>query len=182
MNKELKTRSVISIIACIIVGLTLVVSGSGKLLQYGEIPGQTAEFIGYVLPRAWLTSTTVFLLYDVLIPYVIPVVELAVGIFLVIGFLPRIMAVITLPLTWVFMANNIFSISQGLAKYPSCECFGIWETMFGTLTPAQSLIFDIVLFVLAVVIIFVEPLKFSRSRDWMENLGKKRPEIDEAEA
>lgn len=174
LDKKRRIKYIVSLVACILIGVTLVFSGTGKLLEFGEMPGQTAEFIGRVIPDAWLTSNVVFLIYDVLIPYVIPVVELVLGILLLIGFVPPLMAVLCIPLTLLFMANNIFSISVGLDKYPSCACFGIWEKIFGTLTPGQSLIYDIVLFALALVIIFVYPNGFLRSQDWLRNLGKKK--------
>ena len=94
--------------------------------------------------------------------------------FLLIGLIPRLTAVLTIPLTLIFMANNAFSISQGLAKYPSCSCFGIWEKIFGTLTPVQSLVYDIVLLALALVIIILTPLAFMRSRKWLSGSGKKQ--------
>ncbi len=174
MDKKKRIRFIISLVACILIGVTLIFSGTGKLLEFGEMPGQTAEFIGRVIPDAWLTSTTVFLIYDVLIPYVLPVAELVLGIMLLIGFVPPLIAVLVIPLTLLFMANNIFSISQGLDKYASCACFGIWEKMFGTLTPGQSLIYDIVLLVLALVIIFVYPNGFLRSQDWLRKLCRKK--------
>jgi uncharacterized membrane protein YphA (DoxX/SURF4 family) len=167
-------RFIISLIACILVGLTFLLSGSGKLIAFGEIPGQTAEFIGYVLPDAWLTTTSVFIIYDIFIPWIIPVAELALGILLLVGFMPRLMAILCLPLTLVFMANNAFSISIGLSEYSSCECFGIWEEIFGTLTPVQSLGYDIVLFALALVIIFVFPAGILQSQRWLRQLGKKK--------
>ena len=173
-RKKARTRNIVSLVACVLVGLTLVIAGIGKLLEFGQIPGQTAEFIGYILPKAWLNTTSVFFIYDILIPYIIPVVELALGMFLLIGLIPRLTAVLTIPLTLIFMANNAFSISQGLAKYPSCSCFGIWEKIFGTLTPVQSLVYDIVLLALALVIIILTPLAFMRSRKWLSGSGKKQ--------
>jgi uncharacterized membrane protein YphA (DoxX/SURF4 family) len=174
-SKGQKTRNIIGIIACVIVGITLVMSGSGKLFSFGAVPGQTVEFIGYVMPHAWLTPFTVTAIYDVIIPYIVPAVELALGLLLLIGFAPRLMAVIFVPLTLMFMGNNIYSIHIGLGKYPDCSCFGIWETIFHTtLTPSQSLVYDIVLLVLALVIIFVTPLKFLQSQKWLKNLGTKK--------
>jgi uncharacterized membrane protein YphA (DoxX/SURF4 family) len=167
-------RFIISLIACILIGLTFVLSGSGKLIAFGEIPGQTAEFIGYVLPDAWLTTTTVFIIYDIFIPWILPIAEMALGILLLVGFMPRLIAIICVPLTWLLMANNAFSISIGLSEYASCDCFGIWEQIFGTLSPVQSLGYDIVLFALALVIIFVFPGGILQSQRWLRGLDKKK--------
>jgi uncharacterized membrane protein YphA (DoxX/SURF4 family) len=173
-DKKNKTRFIISLIACILVGITFVLSGSGKLIEFGEIPGQTAEFIGYVLPDAWLTTTTVTIIYDIFIPWIMPIAELAIGLLLLVGFVPRLMAILCIPLTWIFMANNAFSISIGMAEYESCSCFGIWEQILGTLTPFQSLFYDIALFALALVIIFVFPGGILQSQKWLRKSGNKK--------
>jgi uncharacterized membrane protein YphA (DoxX/SURF4 family) len=165
--KATKVRHIISFIACIFIGLTLIMAGSGKLFGYGEVPGQTMEFIGDVLPDFLLNKFTINLLYNIIIPYVVPYLELAIGIFLLIGFLPRIMAIVFIPLTLVFMANNAWAIMKGMDKYPSCTCFGIWEEVLGGLTPLQSLYYDITLFILAVVIIVLHPAGLLASRNWM---------------
>jgi uncharacterized membrane protein YphA (DoxX/SURF4 family) len=171
---KVSTRTIISLIACIFVGITFLISGSGKLLAFGQLPGQTADFLGYMLPKAWITSVSIFFIYEVLMPYIIPALELALGIFLIIGFMPRLMAVVTALMTVLFMTNNIWSISQGTTAYEHCACFGIWGDIFGTLSPAQSLGYDIVLFALALVIIIITPLRFFKSWNWLENLGHKK--------
>jgi uncharacterized membrane protein YphA (DoxX/SURF4 family) len=168
-----KARNIAGLVACIVIGLTLVASGSGKLFAIGEVPGQTIEFLGFILPKALLTPWMVTFIYDIAIPFVLPAVELAIGLLLLIGFAPRLIAAIFIPLTFMLMGNNIYSIHIGMDKYPNCECFGLWEKIFGTLKPSQSLVFDIVLFVLAVVIIVVVPLGFFQSRKWLRNLGHK---------
>jgi uncharacterized membrane protein YphA (DoxX/SURF4 family) len=182
VTKSNRISGIITIVASISVGLTLIISGSGKLLEFGMIPGQTAEFIGFVLPDALLTPTTVFFIYDIFIPYIIPILELGLGISLLIGFVPRLMATICIPLILTFMANNIFSISRGTNKYDECPCFGIWGKIFGTLTPVQSLVYDIVLLGLVLTIIFIYEGGFLQSSNWLRNkqckkqiLGVKKP-------
>jgi len=168
-----QTRAIISLVAGIIVGLTLIIAGMGKAIGFGEVPGQTIEFIGDILPKAFINPTTVFLIFEIFIPYILPGVEMILGIFLLIGFVPRLAAVICLPLTLAFMSNNIWSISQGLDKFPECVCFGIWEKLFGGLTPVQALGYDIGLFVLALVIILVHPGRFLSSREWLTKPFKR---------
>jgi uncharacterized membrane protein YphA (DoxX/SURF4 family) len=176
-NYTLRNR--ISITAAVIIGVVFLISGSGKVFGYGEIPGQTVEFVGMILPDILLTPFTAKLIYNVFIPYILPWAELAMGVMLLIGFVPRFIAVLVLPLSLALMGNNIYAIGEGYAKYPSCECFGIWEELFGGLTPVQSLGIDIVLFILALVIVIVAPLKFFSSRRWLANLGKKEPQAAE---
>jgi uncharacterized membrane protein YphA (DoxX/SURF4 family) len=174
VTKSSRIRNIITIVASVFVGLTLIMSGTGKLLEFGMIPGQTAEFIGFVLPDALLTPTTVFFIYDIFIPYIIPVLELTLGISLLVGFVPRLMATICIPLILIFMANNIYSINQDINKYDECPCFGIWGKIFGTLTPVQSLVYDIVLLGLVLTIIFIYEGGFLQSSNWLRNKQRKK--------
>ena len=178
MEERLKNRKsikpVIALVACIIIGVTFIASGSGKAIGFGEIPGQTVEFIGDILPKAFVTPATVFIIYEIFIPFVLPAIELLLGIFLIIGFMPRIMAIICIPLSFALMTNNIWSISQGMDKFPQCVCFGVWEKIFGGLTPVQALSYDIGLFALAVIIIFLHPGGLLSSREWLVKLFRKK--------
>ena len=176
-NKK-KVRATVSLVACIIIGIIFLASGSGKIIGFGEIPGHTVEFIGFILPDALLKPFIVIFIYDILMPYLLPWFELVLGCLLLVGFMPRLIAVLCLPLSLTLMGNNIWAITQGMAKYTSCECFGIWETLFGELTPAQSLSIDIGIFALALVILLVHPGRFLSSRDWLANLGKKENKLN----
>lgn len=173
-----RTRSIVSLVASILLGLVLLIAGSGKLFAFGEMPGQTMLFIGAILPDAWLTPGVAFFIGDILFPYIIPWLELCLGILLLLRIWPRLMAAISLPLIVAFIANNAWYISQGKMRFTSCECFGIWEEMFGTLTHVQSLSFDIVLFALALAIIFVHPGGFLSSPPWLAKLGEKTKRQD----
>jgi len=167
-----RLRSTINLVASILLGLTLLIAGSGKVFGFGEMPGQTMQFIGAILPDAWLTPKVAIFFGDILFPCIIPWAELSLGIFLLLSIWPRLMAAISLSLLTAFMANNSWYISQGKMKFTSCECFGIWEEMFGTLTHVQSLSIDIVLFALALTIIFLHPGGFLSSPQWLAKLGK----------
>jgi uncharacterized membrane protein YphA (DoxX/SURF4 family) len=168
-----RTKSIVSLVASILLGLVFLIAGSGKTFGFGEMPGQTMLFIGAILPDAWLTPGVAFFIGDILFPYIIPWTELCLGILLVLSVWPRLIAAISLPLTVAFMANNAWYISQGKTILSSCECFGIWEEIFGTLTHVQSLSVDIVLFALALTIIFVHPGGFLSSPPWLAKLGGK---------
>ena len=168
-----RVRATVSLIASILVGLTLLIAGSGKATGFGEMPGQTMQFIGAILPDALLTPGVAYFIGDIFFPYVIPWKELILGIFLLARLWPRIIAALCLPLTAAFMANNLWYISQGETSFSSCECFGIWEEMFGTLTHVQSLSVDIGLFVLALTIILVHPNGFLSAPSWWSKFKKK---------
>lgn len=167
-----RVRSLVSLGASILVGLTLLLAGSGKAFGFGEMPGQTMQFIGAILPDALLTPGIAHFIGDILFPYIIPWTELSLGILLLLQVWPRLMAALCLPLTAAFMANNSWLISQGKTEFSSCECFGIWEKLFGTLTPIQALSVDIVLFALALTIIFIHPGGFLSSPPWLAKLGQ----------
>jgi uncharacterized membrane protein YphA (DoxX/SURF4 family) len=174
LNEANRVKYLVSLAACIIIGLTFLASGTGKAIGFGEVPGQTVEFIGEMMPKAFITPVTIFLIYDVFIPFIFPAIELLLGIFLLIGFMPRLMAIICVPLSMVLMTNNIWSISQGMDKFPECVCFGVWEKIFGGLTPVQALGYDILLFVLALLIIFLHPGSILSSREWLIKFFQKK--------
>jgi uncharacterized membrane protein YphA (DoxX/SURF4 family) len=167
-----RVRSIVSLVAGILLGLIFLISGSGKTFGFGEMPGQTMQFIGAILPDAWLTPGVAYFIGDIFFPYIIPWAELFLGILLLIRIWPRLFAAVSLPLIIAFIANNSWYISQGKTKFTSCECFGIWEEMFGTMTHLQSLSLDIVLLALALTIIFVHPSGFLSSPPWLAKLGK----------
>ena len=166
-------RDKLSLAAGILIGLTFLASGTGKVLGLEEVPAQVVDFISSVIPDIFLTPATVYFLFNVLIPYILPWAELVLGCLLIIGFMPRLMAVLCLPLILAFGGTNVWSIIQG--GYTRCaSCFGVWEEIFGSLTPVQSLIYDIVLFALAMVIIVFHPGYFFTSRKWLVNLVRKK--------
>jgi uncharacterized membrane protein YphA (DoxX/SURF4 family) len=168
-----QVRSIVSLVAGILIGLTFLISGTGKVFDFGEMPGQTMQFIGAILPDAWLTPGLAYFIGEIFFPYIIPWTEVCLGILLLVRIWPRFFAIITLPLTAAFMANNAWYISQGNNEFASCECFGVWEKIFGTLTHVQSLSLDIILFGLALTIVLVHPNGFFSLPSWLTKLGKK---------
>jgi uncharacterized membrane protein YphA (DoxX/SURF4 family) len=170
---HLQTRATVGLVASILIGLTFLLSGSGKVFGYGDMPGQTMQFIGAIIPDAWLTPRLALFMGDILFPYIIPWAELCLGILLLVRIWPRFFAAVTLPLVAGFIANNAWYISQGQIKFTSCECFGIWERFLGTLTHVQSLYIDIILFALALTIVIVHPGGFFSSPQWAVRLSQK---------
>jgi uncharacterized membrane protein YphA (DoxX/SURF4 family) len=177
VKKQHKVKATISLVASILIGLLFVIAGTGKF-SFGEVPGQTIEFIGHILPVALLSPGLVFFIYDIFIPYVLPCAEMAIGLALLVGLWPRLMAILCIVLSLAFMGNNIYAISLGMQKYTSCECFGIWEKIFGGLTPAQALGVDIIMIALAIVIITFHPGTIMSSREWITRLGEKPEKME----
>ena len=157
MKQQVKSRwqrVLLTVGPRVFLGLVLLLSGSGKL------PGQT-EFIDALLQSFWTPSVAY------LIGYCLPWVEVALGVFLLIGSLPRIVAGLCLPLTAGFIVNNSWALSQGIEQFPQCaSCFGFWEELFGIISPLQALCLDIVLFCLAVIILLFHPGGLLSFRPW----------------
>ncbi|MCX5996226.1 MAG: hypothetical protein NTV42_01140 [Chloroflexi bacterium] len=130
------------------------------------MPGQT-EFLDRFIPDFLMTPDFARFIGLVFIPWILPVAEILIGLALVIGIWPRLIAILFLPLVLGFMANNSYMIATGVDKYPICECFGVWEQWLGGLTPLQSMYYDIILLILAVIIIIVQPAPFLSHQFWI---------------
>ncbi len=138
----------------ILLGLILFVSGTGK------IPGQT-EFVDALLKSFWTPAVAYF------IGYCLPWLETGLGILLLFGLFPRIVAVLCLPLIAGFMANNSWALIHGVEKFPQCGyCFGIWEEFFGALSPLEALVIDIVLLGLVLIVMLLHQGDFLRFQPW----------------
>jgi uncharacterized membrane protein YphA (DoxX/SURF4 family) len=145
----------------VLLGLVLLFSGTGK------VPGQT-EFIDNLLRTFWTPAFAYF------IGHVLPWVEVLMGAALVLGVLPRLVAALCLPLTLGFMFNNGWAIMQGMEYFPQCSyCFGFWEDMTRVLSPMESLIIDIALFVLALLVVVLHREGFFKFRPWFMKRGGK---------
>jgi uncharacterized membrane protein YphA (DoxX/SURF4 family) len=147
-------RDLIALGPSTFVGLTLFISGVGK------IPGQT-EFVDLLLKSLWTPNMAY------LIGHVLPIGEIILGLFLVFGIFPRISAGFCLPLFIGFMASNSVAISRGMEEFPSCGCFGVWEELFGMVTPMQAMVYDVVLLMLAVIILVFHPTGLLHFRPWL---------------
>ncbi|OIP27839.1 MAG: hypothetical protein COY46_02835 [Chloroflexi bacterium CG_4_10_14_0_8_um_filter_46_9] len=172
MKQQSKTgwqRNLVTSGPSIFLGLTLLASGTGKALIFGELPGEL-EFID-VLLGPFYTPTTVYLIF-----YCLPWAEIALGALLLLGVFPRIAAALCLPLTIGFMASNSYALSRGIEQFSTCaHCFGKWEILFGAMSPLQALCFDIVLFSLALIILLFHPTGVLHSRPWFIKSRKEEP-------
>lgn len=162
-------RSFICVVACIIIGAIFIFAGTGKLAGLGQVPGQT-EFLDRFIPDFLLTPEFARFIGLVFIPWILPIGEILIGLALIIGIWPRLMAIGIILLSLGFMANNSYMIATGLDKYPTCECFGVWEEWFGGLTPTQSMYIDVGLFILALLIIILLPGPFLTHQFWMNKI------------
>ncbi|MBM3175644.1 MAG: redoxin domain-containing protein [Chloroflexi bacterium] len=162
----------ISLAAGIFIGLTFLVSGTGKIFASEKVPAQVLDFISNVMPEILVSPTTIDFLYSIFIPYIIPWMELILGCCLLIGFMPRLMAALSLPLFSVFLGTNLWLVTQ--SKHATCaSCFGMWEKIFGSFTPLQSLIYDAVLITAAILVIVFQTGDFFNSRPWLTNRGNQ---------
>jgi len=158
-----RSKYIISLLAGLLIAFTFIASGTGKLFGDMGTPAQALAFINAMIPEVLLTPILMDFVYKILVPVVFPWAELILGIALLIGLMPRLAAVLTLPMIAAFMGTNIWTIITG--EYSQCaSCFGIWEKFFGYLTPYQSLGIDILLGLLALAVIFLQPGFFLSNR------------------
>jgi uncharacterized membrane protein YphA (DoxX/SURF4 family) len=168
-DKQPMVRSIISIIACVLIGAILLIAGIGKIAEFGTIPGQT-DFLDKFIPDFILTPDFARFIGLVFIPWILPIAEILIASALIIGIWPRLMAIIFIPLVFGFMANNSYAIATGMEKFPECECFGI----FGFLTPIQAMYMDIGMFILAVLIIVIHPGGFFAHQFWINRIFTRK--------
>ena len=159
MNNPSKTRQWLTAIPMVLLGLILLVSGIGKLIA-GSIAGET-EFLDVLLKSFWgpfLSS---------LISTLLPPAEVVIGALLILRIYPRLAAALSIPMYLGFMANNAYALSQGMDKFPQCGyCFGVFEKLLGSPTPAQSFTIDVVMLVFAIIVIVWFPLRFLQFKPW----------------
>jgi hypothetical protein len=72
------------------------------------------------------------------------------------------------------MTSNIWAITHGEA-FGSCGCWGVFESLFGDMTPIQSLGIDIALVLFAIIIILYFPAPFLSFQSWFRK-RKRREE------
>ena len=147
----MRYRYYLGIAAGIILGLTFVVSGLGKL------PYQN-EFLTLILSTSFLT-----LPQATIVARCVPWVELVLGSLLIIGIAPKLMASFSAVLVVAFIASNSWGIYHGLGGEP-CGCFGKYET--SALSTIEALYLDIGLLVLVSLILLFYPGNMFTIRPW----------------
>jgi len=157
-EKSTKWKNWLSFGAALALGLILLVAGIGKLLAQ-------SEFAGVLLVQTFLPENLANI-----VGRTVPVAEVIIGGLLVVGFFPKLMAVLSLPLSLAFMANNIWLLTLGL-ECPKCpHCFGKLEEIWGTLSTWHALYLDIVMVVLAALVIIFFTSGFFPFRLWFREL------------
>ena len=158
----MRYRYWISIGAGIILGIVFVVAGLGKLLSDAEsfesifnpFPDFLAPFFSQAV-YSWL-----------------PYLEVIIGLLLIVGVLPRLMAVFSVVLIAGFITNNGWLISRGLG-YEPCDCFGVVERIIQVeLSTVGALYLDVALLVLALVVLFWYRSRFLNIYPWFVKRGK----------
>jgi hypothetical protein len=76
-----------------------------------------------------------------------------IGLLLILGILPKLMAVLSVVLIAGFITNKAWLLSQGLG-YEPCTCFGIIDRILGIeLSTRGSLSLDIIMLVLVLIVV-----------------------------
>jgi len=158
----MRYRYWISIGAGIILGVIFVVAGLGKALSEAEsfksIFNPFPDFLAPFFSQA----------IDSWFPYL----EIVIGLFLIVGVLPRLMAAISVVLVAGFITNNSWLISQGLG-YEPCDCFGVVERIIQVeMSTVGALYLDVAMLVLALVVLFWYRRRFLNIYPWFLKRGK----------
>lgn len=143
-------RYKIGVVACVLLGFILLLSGFGKLFM--GLPAQL-DFVENLSPIFGISEMEAGMLV-----YVLPWVEILAGLLLVLQLFPSIVAIfLCVPLSIGFAISNIWMLINDTDFEHCNSCFGIFERYFGSLTPIQALGIDVLLFALILVIVFVCP-------------------------
>jgi len=149
-TKQMSYKHRIGIGASIILGIIFVAAGLGKLLSQAEGFKMIFNPFPALLASAFADAIFIWL----------PYVEIVIGLLLIIGIVPRLMAVISALLIAGFITNNVWLLSRGLG-YEPCTCFGILDRIIGVeLSTVGSLRLDIVMLALVLIILFCHKSSF----------------------
>ncbi len=142
--------------ASITLGLIFIVAGVGKLLHQPE-----AVRIFFIPLPDFLTATLTKAVFSWL-----PYIEFTVGLLLIIGVAPKLVATLSSMLIAGFIAHNALLISYGLWAEP-CDCFGKLKIVpYTELSIIGSLYLDIVMLALVLIILFWHRGSFFNIYPW----------------
>ena len=130
LMKALRIRKNTLVTACsIILGLVLLVAGTGKALGHTEF---TQALEGSFMTPAMIHAIASYL----------PWLEISLGVLLLIGLISA------------FIVNNSWALASDVQTPIKCDyCFGIWERILGSPSPLQALVIDLMLLCLALVVL-----------------------------
>jgi len=137
-------------VAGIILGIIFVAAGFGKLLT--DVEGFTTIFNPFpgFLASAFADAIFIWL----------PYLEIVIGLLLIIGVLPKLIAVIAAVLSAGFITDKVWLLSQGLG-YEPCTCFGVLDRILGLeLSTTGSLYLDVIMLALVVIVLFCHKSSF----------------------
>lgn len=127
--------AIIPVIARLVVGLTFILAGLGKLPQKMQFVDAVISYHVLPHPIAWC--------YGVALPWL----ELIIGLWFLSSYCIRLAAGLSVPLILTFIVANILALMKGKV---TCNCFG--EIVLAIPTPVALLV-DFVLLALITVIL-----------------------------
>ena len=162
VKRIVRNKHWISVGASIILGLIFVVAGVGKLLQQPEVVRIFFIPLPDFLPAALAKAVFNWL----------PRIELMVGLLLIIGIAPKLVATFSSVLIAGFIAHGSLLIRRGLGSEP-CDCFGKLKIVpYTELSIIGSLYLDIVMLALVFIILFWYQRNFFNIYPWFLARGK----------
>ena len=145
--------------AGIILGLIFLAAGLGKLLNPME------SSIIFVFPEFLPTALDEFIFHW------LPRIEILIGVLLIAGIAPKLVASLALALTVSLIANNGILLVQGFGDKP-CGCFGEAERLAQlSLSVTGALYIDVAMLILGFVALLFYRGKFININPWFLRRG-----------
>jgi len=139
--------------ASMVLAVIFIAAGMGKLLGQSAFLLTVSTFVLSPHFAAWLATW-------------LPWLELAVGLFLLVGIVPQIAAGIAVLLSASFILHNAWMIVNGFGHEP-CHCLGVLDRIFGgEMATITSLYVDIGMVVVALAVYFLYPGRLLNVRPW----------------
>jgi uncharacterized membrane protein YphA (DoxX/SURF4 family) len=146
----------IGIPAAVLLGFIFLIAGIGKL------PAQTDAYTILLVLR----KIPLMLILSDYVHIVFPVLEIILGLLLIAGIAPKVMAVFSSLLIGAFIFNNLWLVRKGLAEDP-CYCFGgSFNWLLGVISTRQALYVDMGMLALVCLVITHSPGNWPAGRPW----------------
>ena len=126
-----------------VLGFIFLIAGIGKL------PAQTDAYTILLVLR----KIPLMLLLSDYVHIVFPILEIILGLLLIAGIAPKVMAVFSSVLVGAFIFNNLWLVQKGLGQEP-CYCFGgSFNWLIGVISTKEALYVDIGMLALVCLIL-----------------------------